>query len=586
MSNKRDVNKYVNDILKGKKVACKENIQACKRYVEDLKNPAYTFKQKEADEIIEIIENTIVLLEGEDINGDSFRHTPLLLQPWQKFVIYNLFGFFKKGTKIRRFEEAFVFIPKKNGKTPFAGALAWAFAYKYSKSASKVLLTSNSLQQSLYSFNFIKENIEEMGISNDFRIRDNNNEHSIIGKIEDGDGEINIRAFAGNPDNKDGLKANFVIADEIHEYKDPNQYIIYQKSMKNYRNKLMLAITTAGDDPTSFCAKRLETCQKILSGEISREEYFVFITKADVVDGSVDFMNPIEHQKANPSYNKIVMGEDLLKSAELARLETQMRKSFFAKELNIYTDSIKTYFDIETFISSDECYNWSLEELAKLPIVWYGGVDLSAIKDLTSCVLYGTYKDVDIIIPHCFFPVTRAKEKAEEDNIELFAWQEDGWLTMCNSNTIDHNDVVHWFIKMRKKGFKIKETRYDVRFSEEFAEDMIRSKFKIVNQPQLYVKTTVGFNRIDKMSEEKKLYYCSSEAFEYCVRNVFVVDRPGGFKQFSKIPDQPNKRIDIFAAAVFAATGMMETKSKQSKVSRAIGSAQGDSQKVNLSKAR
>lgn len=100
--------------------------------------------------------------------------------------------------------------------------------------------------------------------------------------------------------------------------------------------------------------------------------------------------------------------------------------------------------------SSDEKYNWTLEELAKLPIKWYGGADLSKMHDLTGATIYGTYKDVDITISHAFIPRAIAHKKADEDNIPVFWWEEQGWLTMCNSNVIEYEDIVKWFIHMKK----------------------------------------------------------------------------------------------------------------------------------------
>ena len=574
IDNLKIVNDYTDDVISGKIPACKELIQVCKRYKSDLESGKYDFRPDEAEETVRLIEDYIVLLDGEAKDGSPFNGLPFLLQPWQKFIIYNLDGFYVKDTGIRRFTEAFLFVPKKNGKTPLAGSLAWAFGIKHSKSASKVLLTSATLMQALFPFTFVKKNLEKMGIlepgqkrpKDGWRIRDNNMEHSIEGVFDCG-GEIHIQAFSG--DLKDGLKGNFVIADEIHEYKNADQYLYYQKAMKGYRNKLMLAITTAGDDTTSFCYQRLKTCQKILDGTIKNDEYFIFITKADQdADGNADYLNPIEHQKANPNYNVTVMDYDLMKAAKEASEEPQLMKSFLAKELNIYTASIKAFFDLEVFIKSNAKYKWTIDQLSKLPINWYGGVDLSKMYDLTAAALYGEYKGVDIIIPHCWFPITQAINKADKDGIPLFGWQEDKWLTMCNTETVHYDDITKWFVQMRKKGFKIKEVRYDIRFGEQFYNDMRKERFKVENQPQLYTKTTQGFNRIHHKSLEGQLYYCSAEPFEYCVQNVKANEKTGGFMEFGKI--KPELRIDVFAAAVFAAVGMLERSGKSAKAERSF----------------
>ena len=578
--NEAVVMEYVNSILDGHKIACKENIQACKRFISDLSNAKFDFRPSEADDIVQIIEETFVLLGGEDESGTPFRNRPFLLQPWQKFIVFNLFGFYWKDSYIRRFSEALIFIPKKNGKTPLAAALAWAFGYKYAKSESRILLTSFTQQQSMYSFKFLQDNLEIMGLLpkqkarrqniNQLKLIDNNMEHSISGSVNGG--KIIIQAFSGDP--KDGLNGNFVIADEIHQYRNSEQYTYYQKAMKAYRNKLMLAITTAGEDTNSFCYDRLQTCKLILAGSVSEklgdeqksyvdDNYFIFITKADQKeDGSVEYLSPEEHEKANPGYGVTIMPDEILREANLAANEKKTLFGFLAKELNVYVQGLRAYFTIDKFQASDAKYGWTLAELSKLPIRWYGGVDLSKIKDLTAACLFGHYNGVDIIIPHAWFPITRALEKSQQDKIDLFGWQDDGWLDMCNATTIQQQDVVKWFKEMRSMGFRIKDIRYDRTFGDDFVESMRIEKFTVTDQPQLYKKTTKGFQRIDKTVEEGNLYYCGSEAFEYCVKNVAANEVKGGYIDFHKIDD--NLRIDIFAAAVFAAVGFLETESKLS----------------------
>ena len=119
-----------------------------------------------------------------------------------------------------------------------------------------------ALKQALESFNFINFNLEMMGEKENFRVIDNNQEHSISGAI--GKGALFIQALAANPDRQDSLNCNIAIADEIHAYKTAKQYNIIKEAMKAYTNKLMIGITTAGDNMNSFCYKRLEYCKKIL----------------------------------------------------------------------------------------------------------------------------------------------------------------------------------------------------------------------------------------------------------------------------------------------------------------------------------
>lgn len=566
----KDVKKYINDVMTDKRPTGKYEKLSVKRYLKDLENKEFIFKPKEADELINIIEDLLILIEGEDMDGKPFKGRPFLLRPWQKFIIYNLEGFYYKKNNLRRFIEALVCVPKKTGKTPFAAGLGWAFGYKYASSMSKVLFTSNTMRQALFPFHFLKKNLlYNLGVTKDeVRIIDNNMSHSIEVKLPHG--EILMQSFSGDP--VDGVNGNFVISDEVHAFKKEEQYSYYYKAMKAYRNKLMLAITTTGESLDGFFYTRLETCKSILDGVIKDESYFIYYTHADKSDdGVVDILSPIQHEKANPNYGITISPAEMVRDAKLASVESKSRNSYIAKDLNIYVQNIKSYFNIDVFRNSDELYNWTMEELSKLDITWFGGTDLSEVKDLTATCLYANYEGVDILIPHAFFPITRAEEKVRKDDIELFAWLEDGFLTMCNSNTINISDVINWFIKMRDLGFRIKEVRYDRRFGEEFIEDMKAQKFNVKDQSQKYVDLTKAFNRIDRMSEEKKLYYLHSEAYEYCVNNVYVLEKPGGFKQYDKLPSDRDKRIDLFAASVFACNGLMEKSSALKSFNRIAG---------------
>lgn len=563
---------YAKDVVSGKIPANQYRIKGCERFLSDLKNPAYDFQPRDAEFCIGIIEKTLCHQQGERQDGMPLRGTPFYLLPFHKFIIYNLLGFKMAGTKINRFHEALIFIPRKNIKTSFAASLAYALGLLYRMSGSKIYVVAAALKQTLETFDFLKYNIENMGEDQSsggpFRIIDNNNEHSISAEL--GGGLFDLTALAANPDAQDSFNCNVAIADEIHAFKKPKQYNLFKEAMKAYTNKLMIGISTAGDDPNSFLAQRVRYCKRVLDGEISDEQYFIFICEADPMPGEngkkfIDYTNPKTHEMANPAYGASIRPEEMQNDAFQAQNDPQQRKDFFAKSLNVFTSAMETYFDMAEVEASDSKYHWTLEELAKLPITWYGGADLSKLYDLTGTSLHGRYQDVDICITHGFIPVVQAHLKAEEDNIPFFWWEEMGWLTLCNHEVIEYEDVVKWFLSMKQMGFKIKWVGYDKRYAREFVLKMKKAGFKMRDQSQRYVEKTEAFREIEKQIKRGRFSYLGNMAYAYCIGNVKAIEDSDDFVRFEKI--QPNQRIDLFDADVIATKQMLIDMEKSQKAS-------------------
>lgn len=567
-----EVEAYVDGVLSGEVRACREIVLSCERYRRDRACGRWDFRPEPACWIIAVIETMICHQRGQFLDARPLRGTPFLLLPYHKFIVFNVMGFYKKGTTERRFKEALDFIPRKNIKTTFAAALAFALALYERESGSEVYIVGGALKQARQSFDFLGYNLHRLRVTAEedsqhgLRMIDNNAEHSFSGDV--GGGYVSISALASNPDKQDSFNANIILADEMHAYKSANQYQVLQDATQAYTNKLVIGISSGGRYAQGFCAKHVAYCRKVLNGEITgdaADEIFIFIAAiGDDKDGKPAYLDEKELQGANPGWGASIRPQEMLNMAARAKDDPQRRTEFLQKRCNRFTAELKAYFNVDEWRASDRKYNWTIQELSKLPVKWYGGADLSKLHDLTAGALMANYQGVDIIIPHCWFPRVAAYQRAEESKIPLFGWEDDGWLTMSNDKVTNHHEIVQWFQDLKSQGFKIRRIGHDRRFCEQYFLEMKKLRFPIREQPQTHLNKSRGFCYLRDSAKRGTLYYLHAEPMEYCVGNVRAIEMSDDAMKYMKY--DYDQLIDVFDAAVFAACAYLDDLENTEKV--------------------
>ena len=354
-----EVFSYAHGVVAGLIIAGEDRVLGCQRFLDFCERDDLDIRTRDADFVIGIIEATFHHRQGEALDATPLRGQKLELEPWQKMCIYGMLIFYHKGTEKLLVNEAFIFIPRKNGKTLFVAALAWGLALLRKDSGAKVYVVGAALKQAMETFDSWKYNIGLLYPSDrklagaGWKVLDNSFEHSLTNENLGG-GSVKMVALPSNPDGQDSFNANIVIADEMHAYKSPKQYTILQEATAAYTNKIVIGITTAGDDAQGFCAQRLDYCRKVLKGTIRDDAYFIFICCADKDEnGDVDYTNPVQWQKANPSYGVTIRPGDMENDALKAMNDPQVRKDFLSKKMNVFVASMRSYFNIDEFRRSN-----------------------------------------------------------------------------------------------------------------------------------------------------------------------------------------------------------------------------------------
>lgn len=217
--------RLVDDIKKPKQVSFFNN------YTEETEVHTYVFDEELGERPIKFIETYCKHSKGK------WAGRPIELELYQKAFVEALFGFVDEETKLRRYRKGILFIGRKNGKSTLDSGLALYMLTKDGEGGAEVYSVATRKEQAKIVWEESKKMINKSPAIKK-RTR------SLINGIFYDETESSFKALASDSNSLDGLNAHFVIADEVHAWKDKNLLDVMRDSMSAREQPLLIETST------------------------------------------------------------------------------------------------------------------------------------------------------------------------------------------------------------------------------------------------------------------------------------------------------------------------------------------------------
>ncbi len=334
---------YCRDIASGKIDACLYVRQACSRHLDDIesskqKSYPWRFDKDKAERACIFIQH-MKHVKGKWA-GERFK-----LEPWQCFIIASIFGWVDKITNFRRFREALILVPRKNGKTLLAAGIGNFMFLADKEAGAEVYCGATSEAQAWEVFRPAKQIVSEPRFKKKFDI-------TVNAKSMTTRKASRFLPIIGRP--KDGSSPHLAIVDEYHEHATSELFDAMQTGMGARSQPLMFTISTAGTNQAGPCGAYCEQVAKILSGTIQNDRVFGIIYGIDADDDWTDLKN---WKKANPNYGVSINEEYLIQQLETAKQNPSKQNIIRCKHLNQWLTVDTAWMDM---LKLAKCKNLSL----------------------------------------------------------------------------------------------------------------------------------------------------------------------------------------------------------------------------------
>ena len=462
------------------------------------------------------------------------------LMDWQEQIIRDLFGVLKPNG-YRQFNTAYIEIPKKNGKSELAAAIALLLTCGDGEQRAEVYGAAADRQQASIVFDVAADMVRMCPALNK-RVKILTSQKRLIYEPTNSFYQV----LSAEAYSKHGFNVHGVVFDELHSQPNRKLYDVLTKGSGDARMQpLFFLITTAGTDTHSICYEVHQKAQDIIDGRKIDPTFYPVIFGADDTE---DWTSPKVWKKCNPSLGETI-GMDKVKTAcESAKQNPGEENSFRQLRLNQWVKQAVRWMPMDKW---DKCA-FAVNEEQLQGRVCYGGLDLSSTTDITAFVLVFPPLDEEdkyIILPYFWIPEDTLDLRVKRDHVPYDVWERQGYLQTTEGNVV-HYGYIEKFIEELGKKFNIREIAFDRWGAVQMVQNLEGMGFTVVPFGQGFKDMSPPTKELMKLTLEEKIAHGGHPVLRWNMDNIFIRTDPAGNIKADK--EKSTEKIDGAVATIMA----------------------------------
>lgn len=482
----------------------------------------------------------VMFIENLCHTKGTWAGKPFELIDWQEQIIRDLFGTLKPNG-YRQFNTAYIEIPKKQGKSELAAAVALLLTCGDGEERAEVYGCAADRQQAAIVFD-VAADMVRMCPALSKRVKILASQKRLI--------YIPTNSFyqvlSAEAYSKHGFNIHGVVFDELHTQPNRKLFDVMTKGSGDARMQpLYFLITTAGTDTHSICYETHQKAKDIIEGRKIDATFYPVIYGADESD---DWTDPKVWKKANPSLD-ITVGIDKVKAAcESAKQNPGEENAFRQLRLNQWVKQAVRWMPMEKW---DKCA-FSVDEDELEGRVCYGGLDLSSTTDITAFVLVFPpldEQDKYIILPYFWIPEDNLTLRVNRDHVPYDVWERQGYLQTTEGNVV-HYGFIEQFIERLGERFNIREIAFDRWGAVQMVQNLEGMGFTVVPFGQGFKDMSPPTKELMKLVLEQKIAHGGHPVLRWNMDNIYIRTDPAGNIKADK--EKSTEKIDGAVATIMA----------------------------------